>query len=202
MLLCKKEIYYRLGTLVAPDYNVETQFTKLLKGDRWEHYYNLLQFVLQDIQRMESSGGINTIAIAETIIQRRNGTMRNYRLSVPFTGSVTVSGVTSTEALVDWTKFLGSEFSYYLILVGEDEIYDPYATNIYDIYYPSLFYGTYATNIFKDENIKQRLIVKDVHQNKCRLKALTPATLHYLTLVYWHRTGYRDIVSTTFTTGA
>ena len=183
LLLAKKEVYFRLATLTAPEFNMETEFSKLLQGDRWQHYYKLLELTVKEIARIEEESSFNTIIPGEVIISGRDGTQRNYRLAENFAGEVNLSGITQTSVNVDWTKFVDRDFAGYKLFISTTAMYDPYAENDLDT---SLAF--YSVNI------------TDPHRDKLRIASLTSDTLYYLCFVYQHSNGLRDIISTSFTT--
>lgn len=183
LLLAKKEIYFRLATLTAPEYNMETEFSKLLKGNRWEHYYKLLEVTLKEIKRLEDEGIVTSIDVGDLVITGRNGSQRNYRLATSYAGNLSISNVTPTTVDISWLKFLGSEFAGYDIMIGTSPIYDEY-----------------EEEQINQANIDKRVKVTDVQRSNYRMKSLTPNTLHYLVFTYLHTNGYKDRYTTSFTT--
>lgn len=183
LLLAKKEVYFRLATLTAPEFNMETEFSKLLQGDRWQHYYKLLELTIKEISRIEEESSFNTITTGEVIISGRNGSYRNYRLAEDFDGSLEISSITSNSANLTWDKFYNSEFAGYKIYLSKSPIYDEFDELEID-----------------SATIESSFIITDVHKTKLRINGLNSNTLYYLVFIYQHVNGYKDIISMTFTT--
>ena len=183
LLLARKEVYFRLATLTAPEFNMETEFSKLLKGDRWQHYYKLLELTLKEISRVEDESDFNTIVPGEVVISGRDGSYRNYRLAEEFSGNVVISGVTYSSVNLTWDKFFSREFGGYKIYISKQPLYDEFGEVEID-----------------SSVIENSLIITDVHKTKVRISGLTANTLYYLVFIYQHSNGYKDLISTTFTT--
>lgn len=183
LLLAKKEIYFRLATLTAPEFSMETEFTKLLKGDRWNHYYKLLELTIKELKRLDDEGILSTISVGDVVITGRNGYYRNYRLANAFTGSLTITNITDSSAELTWTKFDASDFAGYDILVGTSAIYDEF-----------------LDQPITQENVQSWIKVTDVHRIKYRLTNLSANVLYYVVFKYLHLNGYVDYVTTQFTT--
>lgn len=183
ILLARKEIYFRLATLTAPEYNMETEFSKLLMGNRWQHYYQLLELTIKEIKRLEDEGVNSPVEVGEIVISGRDGTYRNYRLANEFTGQITTGNITSSSFTIDWNKFADSDFAGYDILIGTSAIYDEY-----------------ADEVINQANVVQWIKVTDVHRVKYRVTNLSANTLHYVVFIYLHTNGLKDILTTTLTT--
>lgn len=183
ILNAKKEIYFRLASLTAPEYNMETEFSKLLKGDRWEHYYKLIEITLKEIKRLDDGGALSTITTGDAVIAGRNGTYRNYRLATPLSGTVSLSNITKNSVEISWEALIGQDFSGYQLLIGTSQIYDEFA-------------DPYVI----DANVLSKLLITDVHRTKYRLTELTPLTSYYLLFIYNHSNGYKEYSPISFTT--
>lgn len=183
ILLCKKEIYFRLATLTAPEYNMETEFSKLLKGDRWEHYYKLLEITIKELKRLDDDGILSTITTGEVIISGRNSSFRNYRLAQEFEGSLTLSNITSNSVEMTWDEFNRSDFSGYEILIGTESFYDEYADVTIDM-----------------SKVKTIISVTDVHRVKYRVTGLLANQIYYVLLRYIHTNGFVDLLPISFST--
>jgi hypothetical protein len=186
ILLVKKELYMRLATARAPEFDVESQYTKILQSDRFDHYMKLLQFVQKDIDQLIKSGKFNTVQVADVIISGREGTAYNYNKSQPQLGSISVSNITATTADVDWTIFdtdIGN-FNQYQIYYSTQQFYDEYAETVLD-------------ETLVDSGI---LTILDIKRTKYRISNLTTNTKYYIAIVYHSLSGSRDIFQTEFTT--
>lgn len=183
ILNAKKEIYFRLASLTAPEYSMETEFSKLLKGDRWNHYYKLIELTVKELKRLDDEGILSTITTGDVVITGRNGTYRNYRLATPFAGTVSLSNITTSSVELSWEALLGSDFSGYSILMGTSQIYDEF---VHSYIIP--------------ENVLDQTLITDVHRTKYRISDLTQNTLYYLLFIYNHSNGYKEYTPLSFTT--
>jgi hypothetical protein len=185
ILLAKKEIYLRLATTMAPEYNLEQEFTKILKSQRFDHYMKLLTFIQKDIDNLVESGIFSTVQYSDVVIDGRNGFSRNYSLATSQEVQLDLSAITATSVNLDWNIFdtTVARFYSYDIFYSEYPIYDPYSSPAF-VENARLIYTT----------------ISDIKRVKYRLTDLNPGTIYYIVLVFNSTNGNQDIYSTTFTT--
>lgn len=182
VLLAKKEVYLRLAVSVAPEFNVEAEFTKLLKSDRFNHYMGLIAQVDRDTAT--SDVAMHIVKLGQALIDVRNGTKRNYELSTA--QSISAEFVVAADHLdVSFNAFDTSKgvFGAYEILIGTESFYDEFEDSPVD--YSKVFYSITLTDIFKTKN---------------RIKNLTSATPYYVLIVFKGRNGRKDYNYSTKTT--
>ena len=158
-LIARRELFLALSTQVAPEYDVETEFTKLLKSKRFDHYIRLVTEVSAIIQEQSALGLLSSVTSGNVVIGARDGGRRNYALAKEQEVTLTVSPASST-ANIDWSRFdtsVGS-FSHYRLLVGNN-LYDPYAD----------------TPIQQGNALFSQLFY-DIDRTKYRIMGLTPDT--------------------------
>jgi hypothetical protein len=184
LLLVKKEIYLRLATSTAAEWNVETEFTKLLKSTRFDHYIKLLQFIQKDVDQLINSGQFSFVEYADVIIDGKNGTARNYNTSLAQDVKLTISNITADSVDLDWNIFNTAiaRFLAYRIRYSTEELYDEYEN------------PPYLTSNF------QSVKITDIKRTKYRIKNLESNTTYYITLTLQATNGSEDTYSTTFTT--
>jgi hypothetical protein len=167
ILLAKKEVYWRLATSVAADLDLETEFTKIIKTKRFDHYFKLITLAQTEIDKLQQP-----VKIREVTVRSRDYTMRNHQLAQQQVNiGVTVSGITSSTANLDWLPFdlsLGT-FGYYKLLVSTSPIYDPYNDPVLTENDPSVVLNIQLT---------------DMRRLQYRVTGLTTNKLYYVTFVY------------------
>jgi hypothetical protein len=185
ILIAQTLVYRTLATAKAPDYNVESEFTKITKSDRFTHYMKLIESVQKEIDSIEKKESLGEIDVGNLVINERNGSERNYALSAEQSISLTVSNITSNSADLDWSLFdcLKEAFYSYELYLGKSIVYDPYEN-------PSLIQG----------NVLVSTMIQDIKRTKFRLKSLTPSTNYFLTICYKSANGGQTFYSTTFST--
>jgi hypothetical protein len=185
VLLVKKEIYERLATAFAAEWNVETEFTKLLKSDRFTHYSKLLTYVQKEITQAVNSGKFGSIQVGELVTQGRDGTLRNYNLANAQTADLKSANITATSVELTWSDFDSriSRFAYYDLYVSRVNPYDPYSDPVLDV--------NVAENRYR---------FTDITRTKYRLTNLLPATTYYIVILYRSANGREDMNCINFTT--
>lgn len=165
ILLAKEEIYWRLATAQAPNYDLETEFTKIIKSKRFDHYFKLISLLKQKIDEYQVS-----VQVSDVVLNSREGSARNYALAVnQDLVQVTPSGITSTSVNLDWIPYdvnLGM-FSCYDILVGRNILYDPYSDPV--------------INFGQEE---RRIMLTDIKRVKYRVNDLVPNSLYNVVIIY------------------
>ena len=185
ILLAKKEIYMRLATNMAPEWDIETQYTKLLKATRFEHYIKLVTVIQDEITILQRNGHFNTVGANEIYISARNGYARNYQLAPAQYPVLTVANITSTSADFSWNQFdvTISRFSAYELFIGRGIMYDEFED-------PKLIKSNIIKNFF----------MLDGRRTALRVKELTPATNYHALLLFRstnQRVDYHQIQFTT-----
>ena len=184
LLYSKKEVYFRLATAVAPNYDLEAQFTKLTKSVRFDHYFKLIQLVQLEIDTSTSCMS-SKIQIGEIKIAGRNGSERNYELDTSQAGSITLSNITASTVEMNWDVFDNSDsrFSSYEIHISKSPMYDPYENDELNF----------------SQEVKGYKIF-DIFKNKLRIRNLDTQTDYYILLMYVARSGRKTISVSNFTT--
>ena len=179
ILLVKKEVYWRLAMATAPNYDLETEFTKLVKSKRFDHYFKLVAQIQLEIDKTSVY-----ISVGDITLRSREGSSRNYSLAREISTGITCSGMTQNTVNLDWIAYDVSKgtFVLYDILISKEPIYDEYADTVVD-------YG----------KAEQRITITDVKRVKYRVINLTPNTLYYVTIVYRALSGvfYANVEVTT-----
>ena len=180
--MVRKEIYWRLATSQAANVDLETEFTKVIKTKRFDHYFKLISLTQTEIDKYQQP-----IQVTDVTIRGRDFSNRNHELAKLQTViGITPSGVTSTTVNLDWLPFdlsIGS-FGYYQLLISTAHIYDPYNSPVLT---PN------------DPSVVDNLMFSDMRRIQYRISNLKPNTLYYVTLVY-HGYNVDTYTFSTFTT--
>ena len=182
-LSTRREIYLTLATQTAPEYDVETEFTKLLKSKRFDHYIRLVTEVSNIISQQASMGMLGGVTAGDMLISSRDGVKRNYELANAQTADITVVPA-STSAEFTWKRYdpkLGN-FGGYRLLVGAN-LYDPYE----DI--PIKLENALFNNLFHD-----------INRTQYRITGLVPDTGYEVLIELVSNSGKKDIKVVSFRT--
>lgn len=173
ILLAKKEIYMRLAVSVAPEFNMEAEFTKLLKSDRFDHYMGLVRQVTGDIEKAEEN--VSYITAGQAVIDTRNGTLRNYNLSS--VQEIVPEFVLASDHIdISWNAFADrGDFSHYAIYCGTETFYDDFEEFPID-----------------NNKFDSSVLITDLLRTKYRLKSLSSATTYYILLVFVGKSGRKS----------
>ena len=164
ILLAKKEVYWRLATATAPNYDLETEFTKLVKSKRFDHYFKLIGAIQIDIDKTPSS-----IKVADVTMRSREGSIRNYILSKPINTGVSSSSITNSSVNLDWIAFDATKgaFLSYDVLISSLPLYDEYSHPVVDY-----------------RKAEQRITISDIKRVKYRVTNLEANTKYYVVIEY------------------
>ena len=175
-LMAKREIFLTLATQVAPEYDVETEFTKLLKSKRFDHYIRLVSEVTTIIKEMTSSGMVGGVVSGNMLISSRDGSRRNYAFANEQEVSLTLVPAT-TSVDIDWGRFDNkiANFSAYRLLIGHN-LYDPY-----------------DEQPLKEGNAIASLMFYDINRTKFRVCNLTPDTDYEALIMLVANSGKKDM---------
>ena len=185
VLLAKKEVYMRLATTVAPEYDVETQYTKMLRATRFEHYIALVNSVQKDITALTESGQFNYLQYADVMLSKHDGTVRNYNLSLAQTVTLTASQITSNSVALDWTM--------YDVTIGRFAGYEIYVST-------QSMYDAYEVEPFTLDVAEQSFMLTDIKRTKLRVSGLQSATKYYILIMYRSNSGSVDALQIEATT--
>lgn len=174
-------IYLRLATSVAPEFDVSAEQVSFKRGDRFFHYTSLAENVASTLASVD----FDTVEIADVRISTRNGTLRNYNISLNQKVNLQLNTITQTSVELEWKMFNLSygEFYKYTLMYSEAPIYDEYSV-------PMIREG-------KDIVVKDLYNIKRI---KYRIMDLTPGTKYYLVMVLHSRAGNKSIEQVEFET--
>ena len=185
LLSAKKEIYFRLATNVAPEFDIEERYTKILRGQRFDHYMKLWDATRIDLKAHTDDVGtiLGESGTGNLVLRKYDGiSTRNYTLAREQGIVLAQDAITNSQVDLSWTPFDYGKgtFAGRHISIGTAPIYDPYASQSL---YPQInLNGIPLTTDIVAENVKATYLVHDVHRNKYRIKDLTPSTKYYLVL--------------------
>ena len=175
-LSTRREIYLTLATQTAPEYDVETEFTKLLKSKRFDHYIRLVTEVSNIIAQQASMGMLGGVTAGDMLISPRDGSRRNYAFANEQEVSLTLVPAT-TSVDIDWGRFDNkiANFSAYRLLIGHN-LYDPY-----------------DEQPLKEGNAIASLMFHDINRTKFRVCNLTPDTDYEAMIMLVANSGKKDM---------
>jgi hypothetical protein len=80
ILLSKKELYFTLATVSAPDYDLSANGASLSRTQRFEHYMELIKQCDEEYNSYYEQGGTgrNTLTSYDVVLTERAGTHYNY----------------------------------------------------------------------------------------------------------------------------
>ena len=164
ILLSKKELYYALAVKEAPLYDLGADGGYLKRSQRFEHYMKLVAQTDSEYKDYLENGGAggNTLTSFDVLISDRYATKRNYEKGVIPALTLYADEVGETYINISWKVKL-SRFREYRVYISESPILDLYNTT-----------NPIATDA------KEVVVIKNVHQTRCRIEGLTPNTNYYV----------------------
>lgn len=198
ILESKREIYLRLATNTAPEFDMEERYTKILRGQRFDHYIKLWDAVNKEIQYIDKNE--RELTQGELVLRNRDGSLRNYNLSSEFPFTAKVEATTSTTVDLSWDMFDATKqgFDAYKVFVGNVPIYDEYYTE-----YTSSYVGIETINKGIDTTkLLAFYLLQDIKRTKFRVKGLTPSTKYYIVVRAISSNGSIATQELTATTGS
>lgn len=182
ILLGKKEIYWRLASDASSEYPLSVEGIKLNKDQRFQHFLSLIQECEKEYQRIASEKIRGKIISANSIIRRRDNTLRNRNLRVTEPLDIFIDGTYEDKAEISWSIPLDkSMFKEYEVYYSKDILLDEYI------------------EFEKPKDIKP-IKISNVNRNKIRISELEPETLYFILLVYTDILGNYSVVQTSTTT--
>jgi hypothetical protein len=184
LMLCRKEIYFRLSTKEAPFYPIEAEGASLRKDYRFNHYITLIEKITNDYESAWEKFQRNTPAEAgEVILSNKHHTLRNYNLAEAPIVTAIVGIPTSTTADISWSKFdvFAGRFKQYKVYISTAPILDTFLNTISDS----------ATQIAE---------INDIHVVKFRILNLQPNTKYYVLVASIDTNGLIGYSEVDFTT--
>lgn len=177
ILYSKKELYSRLATKSAPYYKVKTPELEINKGDRFDHYFKLIELVEGEINVFNNSGGSFSVESQEVLLGSKYYSQRNYDLSkAPFV-SLSIDNIYKDTIEVSWKYENVKMFLNYKVYLME--ILPNINNNIIDIYNKNTI-NNYATMAQE---------IRDIHQTHFRFTNLKPNTKYKLCITMNERNG-------------
>lgn len=174
VLLAKKEMYFALATISAPDYRISADGGgELDRQQRFEHYMALIEQIDKEYDKYTEDGGLgtnNTLTSYDVLLSNRYYTKRNYEKSAVPTLSVFIDSLDTDEVLLRWKTNI-SRFKEARIYVSSEQIYDSYKISTK---------GKTTVDVGISPSAKLVATVKDPKHTKCRLEGLTPETLYHI----------------------
>lgn len=182
VLETKKEIYFRLATTTAPEFDVEERYTKILKSQRFEHYIKLWDAIRLQMNESEdlNSFTMGTVSAGELVNRDYDGRFqRNYNLAQESIIELKADVIAKDHVDLSWSAFdyTKGSFASRHIYIGTATIYDPYSCE--NLTYPHIL--PHSSDIIQ-ANVLNAYNIYDVKRTKFRVSLLTPATLYYIVL--------------------
>lgn len=177
ILYSKKELYSRLATKSAPYYKVKTPELEIDKGDRFDHYFKLIELVDNEITIFNNSGGSFSVESQEVLLGSKYYSQRNYDLSkAPFI-TVNLDNTYKDCIEVSWKYENTKMFLNYKVYIME--MLPNINNNIIDIYNKN--------NINNNATLVETLY--DLHTTHFRFSNLKPNTKYKLCVTINERNG-------------
>lgn len=173
ILYAKKEIFLRLATKSAPLYKIVNPDIRLDKGDRFDHYIQLVRLVDNDIYNFNSCGGSFEIEAKEVLLSDRYFSRRNYDLSKAPYIKVSLDKAYIDKIEISWKTENIKRFEKVMIYIleGNAKMFDEYNKNAI--------------------NEKAQLIdtLYDIHYDHYRINSLKPNTKYSVLVVLCEQNG-------------
>lgn len=176
MILCKKEIFWRLATSSAPYYPISAEGATLQKNVRFDHYLALIKQLESEYQYTLSLGNHIDISKSqgELIIDSRYFSHRNRVLAKDIQIKLNVDRVTTNSIDISWSvnNLNKTRFYKYIVYLDTKPVVDFYEDEV----------------VREDAKLKE---YNDVRRNKTRLKDLEDNTTYYIALEVQEQNGLR-----------
>ena len=142
LLLIRKELYYTLAVYSAPKYDISAEEIAIKKGQRFNHYYQLIQQIDKEYQNyLENGGGsgtidgnsinsLGTLQSVDVLLESRQFSQRYKDLGIKPIVSAFVSEITDTSALLDWSVYNLRHYVSTWIYISTSRIILPYLDTI------------------------------------------------------------------------
>ena len=186
ILLSKKELYYALATKESPLFDIGADNNNYLKrSQRFDHYMKLIAQVDKEYADYLENGGAggNTLTSFDVLLSDRYATKRNYEKGVIPALIVYVGDVTETTVELSWVVKRLSRFQDYKVYISKSPIVD-------------LFNASKPIA----EDAKEVLVIRNVHQNRCRIEGLVPDTAYYVAVSVTEKSQLTGYAQETFNT--
>lgn len=191
VLLAKKELYYALAVMSAPQYDLGADNNNYLKRDqRFQHYMKLIAQADKEYQDyLDNGGGLsedgagNTLSSFDVLLSNRYYTKRNYEKGAIPAPILYVDEVTDTYVEVHWKNKV-RKFAWCNVYLSTEKIVDQYLVG--------------QSKIVDKSTLVQHLI--DARQVSLRLEGLNPNTTYYVAVELVDMsslTGYAEVEITT-----
>lgn len=185
ILLSKKELFHALAVKEAPLYDIGADNNNYLKrSQRFDHYMKLIAQIDKEYEDYLENGGAggNTLTSFDVLLSDRYATKRNYEKGVIPALSLYIEEVAEDFVEISWKVKL-SRFKEYKVYISESSIVD-------------LFNVSKPIN----EDAKEVVTIRNVHQTTCRIEGLKPNTIYYVAVSATEKSslvGYKQEMFTT-----
>lgn len=186
ILLSKKELYYALATKESPLFDIGADNNNYLKrSQRFDHYMKLIAQVDKEYADYLENGGAgsNTLTSFDVLLSDRYATKRNYEKGVTPALVVYIGDATETTVELSWVVKNLSRFQDYKVYISKSPIVD-----LFNVSKPIA------------DDAKEVIIIRNVHQNRCRIEGLEPATDYYVAVSVTEKSQLTGYAQETFST--
>lgn len=171
ILLAKKELYYALAVMSAPDYDLGADNNNYLKRDqRFQHYMKLIEQADKEYQDyLDNGGGLsedgagNTLSSYDVLLSNRYYTKRYYDKGAVPAPILYVDSVTNNSVSFHWTNKT-RKFAWSNIYLSKEPIVDKYKVGLSKIVDKSTLVNHFL----------------DSRQVSLSIDGLDPSTTYYL----------------------
>ena len=193
ILLAKKELYYALAVMSAPDYDLGADNNNYLKRDqRFQHYMKLIEQADKEYQDyLDNGGGLsedgagNTLSSYDVLLSNRYYTKRYYDKGAVPAPILYVDSVTSSSVSFHWTNKT-RKFAWSNIYLSKEPIVDKYKVGLSKIVDKSTLVNHFL----------------DSRQVSLSIDGLDPSTTYYLAVEVVDMSSLVGYFQVEFTTGS
>lgn len=187
VLFAKRELYLKLAIKNSPLFDITSDTISLNKGQRFNHYYVLIQLLDAEINDLESTGAFTFIETGETLLDGKYYlSRRNYELSECPKVELSICNLYNNKVEFEWTKFNtegAKKFRSYEIYIHTSPVVDEFDPD----------------NLICREATLVREIT-NIHTTKLRVDKLLPNTKYYLAVKVTDLNNLSGVSQVEFTT--
>lgn len=184
MLIAKKELYYALAVVAAPDYDIGADNNNYLKRDeRFSHYMKLIGQVDKEYEDYLDDGAGGTLTSFDVLLSNRYYTKEYYEKGVSPAPILYVDSTTSVTANLHWKNNV-NRFAWVNVYCSTKDVVDMYQDG--------------NNKIVSGSTVLKHIV--DARQTTIRLEGLTPSTTYHAAIEVVDLSALIGYAQVTFTT--
>ena len=184
ILIAKKELYYALAVVSAPDYDIGADNNNYLKRDeRFSHYMKLIEQTNKEYEDYLDGGAGGTLTSFDVLLSNRYYTKEYYEKGVSPAPVLYVDSTTANTANLHWKNNV-NRFGWVNVYCSTAEIVDLYQDG--------------NNKIVSGSTVLKHIV--DARQTTIRFEGLTPSTTYHAAIEVVDLSALIGYCQVTFTT--